>query len=108
MTEKKLRIQKLLDTPLRVFYHTSFDDLRQRKNILSDIPELEKFQKDYEKVRRLRSGKIAPEMRPCYEAPLLIFEQEQHLFRKLNFYKHQAKKLLSAVDPARMGENRLA
>lgn len=101
------RAQKLLDNKLRVFCHPCYDDPKERKNILADIPGLEKFQKDSEKVKRLRSTKITPEMRPCYELPLLDFEQEQHLFRKMNYYKYRAKKLLSGICPSRVGEKRV-
>lgn len=104
----KQRAEKLLETPLRVFAHPAFDDPRQRKHILADMPCLEKFNKDGEKVQRLRLGKIAPEMRPCYEAPLLSKEQEQHLFRKMNYFKYRAKKLLAGMTPGRVGEKRVA
>ena len=103
----KQRAQKLLDITLRVFHHPCFDDLKQRKNILADMPGSEKFEKDNEKVRKLQSTKIAPEMRPCYEAPLLNFEQEQHLFRKMNYFKYRAKKLLAGMNPSRVGEKRV-
>ena len=105
--ETKRRAQKLLDNTLRVFYHPCFNDPKQRKNILADMPGNEKFQKDNEKVQRLQNNKIAPEMRPCYEAPLLNFEQEQHLFRKMNYFKYRAKKLLTGMNPNRVGEKRV-
>lgn len=102
----KERLEKILDTPLRVFYHESFDNPRKRKEILADLPGLEKFEADNEKIGKNRSDKIAPEMRPCYEAALLTPEQEQHLFRKMNYYKYKAKKLLG-VNPNRVGEGRV-
>jgi RNA polymerase primary sigma factor len=102
-----LKAQKLLDTPLRVFYHLSFDDPRQRKLILSEMPMVEKFHKDGDKVRRLRAGKIAAEMRPCYEAPLINVDQEQHLFRKMNYYKYRAKRLMANMNPNRVGIKRV-
>jgi RNA polymerase primary sigma factor/RNA polymerase sigma factor len=36
-----------------------------------------------------------------YEVPLLSREQEQHLFRKMNYLKHQAARLRASLDPAR-------
>ena len=83
----KQRVQNLLDSGIRVFYHPSFDDPKERKNILSEMPGEEKFKKDACKVKKLGTNKVSPEMRPCYEAPLLNFEQEQHLFRKMNYFK---------------------
>lgn len=101
------RAEKLLESPLRVFHHTSFDDPKQRKIILGDLPGREKFDKETKEIRRLRNN-ILPEMRPCYEWPLLDFEQEQHLFRKMNYYKYRAKKLLTNMNPDRVGEKRVS
>lgn len=106
MPTAKEKFQQLLDNPMRVFYHDSFDDPRKRKEILATIPGDEKFAIDNEKIRRSRSEKIAPEMRPCYETALLTQEQEQHLFRKMNYYKYKAKKLLDA-NPNRVGLSRV-
>ena len=105
--ETTQKAQKILDTTLRVFYHPSFEDLKQRKNILANIPGFEKFQKDEAKVQKLRQSNLSPEMRPCYELPLLTFEQEQHLFRKMNYFKWRAKKLMGGMNPNRVGEKRL-
>jgi RNA polymerase sigma factor (sigma-70 family) len=106
MLTPKARLEKILTTPIRVFYHPSFSDPRQRKSILAEMPEYEKFQAANLKIGTTRLQSIAPEMRPCYEAPLLTPIQEQHLFRKMNYFKHKAKSLLS-VNPNRVGENRV-
>ena len=42
-----------------------------------------------------------PELASLYETPLLNKEQEQHLFRKMNFLKHKANRLRARLDPAR-------
>jgi len=105
--ETQQRAEKLLDTKLRIFSHPMFDELKQKKNIIADIPGAEKFQIDGNKVQKLRTSKIAPEMRPCYEAPLLNFEQEQHLFRKMNYFKYRAKKLMEGMNPKRVTEKRV-
>lgn len=103
----KQRAEALLELTLRVFYHPSFDDSEQKKNILSDIPGLEKFAKEEKKVRKLCNANISSEMRPCYESPLLNFEQEQHLFRKMNYFKHRAKKLILGINLNRLCEKRI-
>ena len=41
-----------------------------------------------------------PELFSNYEMPLLTKEQEQHVFRKMNFLKHQLHQLQDAIDPA--------
>jgi RNA polymerase sigma factor (sigma-70 family) len=46
----------------------------------------------------LRIPKDAPpELASLYETPLLNKEQEQHLFRKMNFLKHKANQLLRSM-----------
>lgn len=107
ITEKKKRAEKLFETKLRIFYHPIFDELKQRTVIVSDMPDVEKFQKDGFRVKKLRNNKTPPEMRPCYEAPLLNFEQEQHLFRKMNYFKYLAKKTLESMNPERLSENKI-
>lgn len=94
MNKTKIRLEKILQNPLRVFYDASFDDAKKTKEILAEIPGIEQFKSDNNKIYKIVSKKPM-EMRPCYEAALLTFEQEQHLFRKMNFYKHKAKILLN-------------
>jgi len=52
---------------------------------------------------------VPPELAPMYEVPLLNKEQEQHLFRKMNFLKHKAARLRQqltkdgqVIDPSRV------
>lgn len=93
------RYEKLASSSLKFFYHESFDDVKQRKAITDEMPDFEEFQKATHKIQKIKSGKINPEMLPCYESPLLNYKQEQHLFRKMNFYKYKAKLVLSTINP---------
>lgn len=77
----------------RFFYHADFEKKRKVKRIVSDIPDKVRFDDERLKVANLRVGNKMPEMRPCYEEPLLTKEQEYHLFRKMNYFKFQLKKL---------------
>ena len=72
-------------------YHASFDDPTLEPIILAPMPDEE----EYEARRRVMSapGGAPPELAPLYEVPLLNKEQEQHLFRKMNFLKHKANLL---------------
>ena len=45
---------------------------------------------------------LSPFLKGLYGDPLLTREQEVHLFRKMNFLKHQASWLLGAIDPAQV------
>jgi RNA polymerase sigma factor (sigma-70 family) len=44
---------------------------------------------------------VPPELTSLYEMPLLSREQEQHLFRQMNYLKHKAKVMRDRLDPAR-------
>lgn len=96
------RAEKILDTPLRVFPHPDFDDKSKIPSILADMPDAESFEALKRKVSNLRKSNLSPEMRPCYEEPLLTKEQEYHLFRKMNYYKYRAKLLKINLNPKRL------
>ena len=83
---------------IKFFHHASFDDINQRNKIMERIPEYKEFQKSLSKVQKIKTDKINPEMLPCYQSALLNFQQEQHLFKKLNFLKYRAKNLFSNVN----------
>ena len=100
------RAKKLIETPIRVFPHASFKDAAQRQIIIGDMPRFEKFKIENEEIKKMQSSNM--DMRPCYESPLLDFEQEQHLFRKMNYYKFRAKKLISKLDTNCLCEQNVA
>jgi RNA polymerase sigma factor (sigma-70 family) len=91
----EIRAQKLLDHPIDYMYHESFDNPELAEAILAPMPDAEEFEAAR---RQMRVPKDAPpELASLYEVPLLSKEQEQHLFRKMNFLKHKAKKLLESL-----------
>jgi RNA polymerase sigma factor (sigma-70 family) len=93
------RAERLLEQPLDYIHHPSFDDPALEAEILAPMPELEEFE---QKKRDMRAPKdVQPEMSSLYEMPLLNKEQEQHLFRKMNFLKYKASQLRMGLDPAR-------
>jgi RNA polymerase primary sigma factor/RNA polymerase sigma factor len=51
--------------------------------------------------RRRPSSGLLPYLASLYEMPLLTREQEQHLFRKMNYLKYKASKLRETLDPRR-------
>lgn len=104
----EMRATKLLEQPFRYFHHPSFDTPKGRKEVMGDMPGLEKFLQERQRIQAMRNGTIFPEMRPCYEEPLLTREQEFHLFRKMNYLKYRAKKLMANMNPKRVGEKRVA
>jgi len=96
------RAEKILAAPLRVFPHSDFDDKEKIANIIGDIPDIESFNLLKKKVVSLRKNNLSPEMRPCYEEPLLTREQEYHLFKKMNYFKYKAKLLKIKLNPKRL------
>jgi RNA polymerase primary sigma factor len=95
----EIRAQRLLDQPFDYISHPSFDDPSLEGEILGDMPDIDGF----EAARRgLRVPKDAPpELASLYETPLLNREQEAHLFRKMNYLKHKARKLRDQLEPTR-------
>ena len=95
----EVRAKRLLDHPLDYIYHPSFDDPSLEGEILGPMPGLEAFE---EKRRQMSVPKdVPPELTSLYEMPLLSREQEQHLFRQMNYLKHKAKVMRDRLDPAR-------
>jgi RNA polymerase sigma factor (sigma-70 family) len=93
------RARRLLDQPLDYIYHASFDEPAAEAEILAPMPGLAEYQAQ---KRQMRVPKDAPpELATLYEVPLLNKEQEQHLFRKMNFLKHKASHERGRLDPTR-------
>jgi len=91
----EIRAQRLLEHPIEYIYHESFDDPTQAAAIMGPMPEAEAFE---DSRRRLRIPKDAPpELISNYQMPLLTKEQEQHLFRKMNFLKYRSAKMLEEM-----------
>ncbi len=91
----EIHAQRLMEHPIDFIYHVSFDDPAQEAAVLAPMPDAEAFE---ESRRAMRIPKDAPpELFSNYEMPLLTKEQEQHLFRKMNFLKCKAKQMLEAM-----------
>ncbi|HEY8504417.1 MAG TPA: sigma-70 family RNA polymerase sigma factor, partial [Gemmataceae bacterium] len=96
----EVRAERLLQQPLDYIYHESFDDPAMEAEILGPMPGLEKFEAEHRAKRPPKD--VPPEFVALYEWPLLTREQEQHLFRQMNFLKHKLHKLRQKIDPARV------
>jgi RNA polymerase sigma factor (sigma-70 family) len=87
----EVRAEQLTKQLPDYIYHESFDDAAQAPAILAPMPNLAEFETARAK---LHAPKDTPaELAPLYEVPLLTKDQEQHLFRKMNFLKHRLHKL---------------
>jgi RNA polymerase primary sigma factor len=91
----EVRAQRLLEVPLDYIPHPSFDDPTLEALILAPMPDADAYET---RRRELRVPKdVPPELAAMYEVPLLSKEQEQHLFRQMNFLKHKADRLRNAL-----------
>jgi len=87
----EVRAQRLLEQPLDYIYHPSFDDPSLAGEILAPMPDAEGYEV---KRRSMHAPKDVPaELASQYEWPLLSKDQEQHLFRQMNYLKYKAGKL---------------
>jgi RNA polymerase primary sigma factor len=94
----EVRARRLLEQPLEYLHHSSFDDPEREAEILGRMPGLEEYETQRQQMRVPKDA--PPELASLYEVPLLNKEQEQHLFRKMNFLKHKANQLRARLDPA--------
>ncbi|MCA9187023.1 MAG: RNA polymerase subunit sigma-70, partial [Planctomycetales bacterium] len=89
----EMRARRIMELPLDCIYHDSFDRRSAEADILGAMPEAEG---PFKRVR-VPAG-LPPYLAALYEVPLLTREQEQHLFRKMNYLKYRASKLREKLD----------
>ncbi|AMV25917.1 RNA polymerase principal sigma factor HrdA [Gemmata sp. SH-PL17] len=95
----EVRAKELVRQPVDYIYNADFDDPTRESEMLADMPGLAEF--DAKRAGKTPPKDVPPHMAHLYEWPLLTKEQEQHVFRKMNFLKHQLHKLQDAMDPAK-------
>jgi RNA polymerase sigma factor (sigma-70 family) len=86
-----------MDHPIEFIPNESFENASPayEAQILADMPGAEEFEAARRKMRIPKDA--PPELASLYEVPLLNKEQEQHLFRKFNYLKFRAAKLLESM-----------
>lgn len=95
----EVRAKELIQQPIDYIYNPDFDDSTKAQAMLAEMPGRNEFEA---KILQMRPPKdVPPQMAHLYEWPLLTKEQEQHLFRKMNYLKHQLHKLKQSIDPAK-------
>ena len=90
----EMRARRILELPLDYIPNDLFATVRSEKEILGPAPASDQPKKK----PRLPSG-LPPYLASLYEVPLLTREQEGHLFRKMNYLKYKASKLVEGLDP---------
>jgi RNA polymerase sigma factor (sigma-70 family) len=96
MTEILSRVLKLKERPIKYVYNKCFDDGKMRRNILEPMPNLADFEERRRKINKPKE--MDAETAVLYQQPLLNKDQEQHLFRKMNYLYHTAKKTIESIN----------
>jgi len=95
----EMRARRIMELPLDYMPNDLFAKVRpgkQEKEILGPMPPNDQSARK----SRLPSG-LPPYLASLYEIPLLTREQEQHLFRKMNYLKYKASRLREDLDLSR-------
>ena len=95
----EVRAKELIQQPVDYIHNPDFDDTLKEAGMLTEMPAHEEFES--KRFSKHAPKDVPPQMAHLYEWPLLTKDQEQHLFRKMNFLKHKLHKLQEAIDPTR-------
>lgn len=87
----EMRAQRLLGLNLDCISNPDFDRASLATEALAPMPEVETFETKRSQMKAPKD--VPPELAPLYTVPLLTKDQEQHLFRKMNYLKYHAAKL---------------
>ncbi len=87
------RYNDIQNLPLEYVNHSSFSKIKNVDAVLGAMPKATTAAKKARVPNDLPSY-----LASLYEVPLLSREQEQHLFRKLNFAKYRAHRLRSSLN----------
>jgi len=95
----EVRARELIARPVDYIDSPEFADEGRDAEFVAEMPGKAEFDA---KLLQMRPPKdVPPQMAHLYEWPLLTKDQEQHLFRKMNYLKHKLRRLSESVDPAR-------
>ncbi len=95
----EVRAKELVRQPVDYIYNPDFDDAAKEAEIMANMPGLYDF--EAKRFGKAPPKDVPPQMAHLYEWPLLSKEQEQHVFRQMNFLKHKLYKLQESLDPVK-------
>jgi RNA polymerase sigma factor (sigma-70 family) len=103
----EVRAEQLMKQAQDYIYNPSFDNRGVEAEILAPMPGLAEFEKQRGNMKIPKD--VPPEIAPLYQYPLLTKDQEQHLFRQMNYLKHKVRKVVDrfrnadgAVNPTKV------
>jgi RNA polymerase sigma factor (sigma-70 family) len=102
----EVQARRLLEQPVEYIHNASFEDARNDAAYLGPMPGEEQFQAQIRSMGPPRD--VPPEMAHLYRWPLLNKDQEQHLFRQMNYLKYKLNKVRQKAGPGnvRVGDLR--
>jgi RNA polymerase primary sigma factor len=96
----EVQARRLLEQPVEYIHNPSFEDATNDAAYLAAMPGEEQFQSQ---IREMGPPRDVPiEMAHLYRWPLLSKDQEQHLFRQMNYLKYKLNKLREKTAPGDM------
>jgi RNA polymerase sigma factor (sigma-70 family) len=98
-TPAEVRARRLLEARIEFVPHPSFDDPAMYSMILNPGSA---YSRSRDVARVKPPAGVSSFLEGIYGDPLLTREQEVHLFRKMNFLKHQASRLRGAINPVKV------
>jgi RNA polymerase primary sigma factor len=102
----EVQARRLLEQPIEYIHNPAFEDASNDNAYLAAMPGEEHFR---DQVRNMTPPRDVPaEMAHLYRWPLLNKEQEQHLFRQMNYLKYKLNMVRQATNAgvARVGDLR--
>jgi len=91
----EVRAQKLLEHNLDFIPNPGFEDANLELAILAPMPGADEYETKRKSMKAPKD--VQTELGNLYEVPLLNKDQEQHLFRKMNYLKFKASKLRNSI-----------
>lgn len=91
----EVRAQKLLEHNLDFIPNPGFEDANLELAILAPMPGSDEYETKRKSMKAPKD--VQTELGNLYEVPLLNKEQEQHLFRKMNYLKFKASQLRNSI-----------
>ncbi|MEX0824991.1 MAG: sigma-70 family RNA polymerase sigma factor, partial [Pirellulaceae bacterium] len=88
-----MRAARILELPLDYMFNEEFAQTSREAEFLGEMPEAETPPRKI----RVPAG-LPPYLAALYDVPLLVREQEYHLFRKMNYLKHKASRLRDSLE----------
>jgi RNA polymerase primary sigma factor len=95
----EIRAKELIAQPVDYIYNAEFDDPAKATVMVGEMPGRAEF--DAKRYAMNPPKDVPAQMTHLYEWPLLSKEQEQHMFRKMNFLKHSLHTLNKSIDPTK-------